>query len=95
MCRNRRMGTIDYIPSRKETGHVQETLLLLNVMTGDHRLEKILNSEDNVDTEEGGVRNMCDVLDRAERRGEERVNRRAAEDMLKRNLPLTRILAIS
>ncbi len=82
----------DYTPSREKIEHVQETLQFLSVMTGDHRLEEVLNSGDNVDTEEGGVYSMCDVLDRVERRGEERVHRRVAEDMLEDSAPLGLII---
>ena len=59
----------DYSPSRDKLDHVQETLQLLSVMTGDHRFEVALN--DDV-TGQGGVQNMCEVLDRVEARGEAR-----------------------
>ena len=44
--------------------HVQEVLQLLSVMTGDHRFEETF-SEDT----QGGVKTMCDVLDRVELKG--------------------------
>ena len=59
----------DHSPSRDKLDHVQETLQLLSVMTGDHRFEVALN--DDV-TGQGGVQNMCEVLDRVEARGEAR-----------------------
>ncbi|MBP3209837.1 MAG: hypothetical protein J6M64_08045 [Oscillospiraceae bacterium] len=55
----------DYIPRPDDFVHVQETLQLLRVMTGDYRFEEILNDG----SEKGAVKNMCDVLDRAEMRG--------------------------
>lgn len=54
----------DYIPDSHEIKHVQETMQLLSVMTQDHRFEEAYN-----DSEEGGIRNMCDVLDRVESKG--------------------------
>ena len=39
---------------------------MLSVMTKDKRFEDVLNQEDGI---EGGVNNMCDVLDRVEERG--------------------------
>lgn len=54
----------DYNPEPMEFTHVQETLQLLSVMTGDHRFEEICN-----DNREGGPHNMCEVLDRIENRG--------------------------
>ena len=56
----------DYIPDDERViQHVDEVLKLLSVMTGDDRFEKILY----VDDEKGGVRNMCEVLDRAINKG--------------------------
>ena len=69
----------DYIPSPEKLHHVQETLQLLSVMTNDHRFEEAYS--DN--PEEGGVQNMCDVLDRAERRGAEKKAREAAINLYK------------
>ena len=55
----------DYTPSPTELMHVQETLQMLSVLTGDRRFEDVLN-----DTQEKGeVNNMCEVLDRIESRG--------------------------
>ena len=54
----------DYIPEPQEFVHVQETLQLLSVMTGDHRFEDAWK-----DGKKGGPCNMCDVLDRIENRG--------------------------
>lgn len=54
----------DYDPEPMEFTHVQETLQLLSVMTGDHRFEEACN-----DNREGGPHNMCEVLDRIENRG--------------------------
>ena len=56
----------DYVPGREELDHVEAVLQLLSVMTDDRRFEDVLN-----DSEEprGGVRTMCDVLDRVEAKG--------------------------
>ena len=54
----------DYIPDSHEIKHVQETMQLLSVMTQDHRFEEAYN-----DSVEGGIHNMCDVLDRVESKG--------------------------
>ena len=56
----------DYVPNREQLNHVEAVLQLLSVMTGDSRFEDVLNQEDG---SEGGVKNMCDVLDRVEARG--------------------------
>lgn len=54
----------DYTPSAQMMKHVQETLQLLSVMTGDHRFEDVWN-----DQQKGGPQNMCEVLERVENRG--------------------------
>ena len=61
----------DYVPSSRRIGHVQETLQLLGVMTGDRRFEEAYESKG-----EGGPVNMCEVLDRVENRGREEGFRR-------------------
>ena len=43
---------------------MQETLQLLSVMTGDHRFEEAYDPP-----KEGGPHNMCEVLDRVEKKG--------------------------
>ena len=58
----------DYIPDPQELKHVQETLQLLSVMTGDHRFENAYNAYHDEDAERG-TSNMCEVLDRIENRG--------------------------
>lgn len=55
----------DYIPEPQTIQHVQETLQLLSVMAGDQRYEKTYNLSN------GGVTNMCEVLDRIEAEGRE------------------------
>ena len=61
-CQMRKNG--DYVPDKVTMKHIQETLQLLSVMTGDHRYEEA--TEGN---EEGGPKNMCEVLDRIENKG--------------------------
>ena len=63
--RKQRKG--DYVPGREQLNHVEAVLRLLSVMTGDSRFEDVPNQEDG---SEGGVKNMCDVPDRAEAGGE-------------------------
>ena len=58
----------DYIPNPQDLKHIQETLQLLSVMTGDHRFEEAYNDK----YLERRPRNMCDVLDRIEQRGWQR-----------------------
>lgn len=55
----------DYIPSREEIDHVEAVLQLLRIMTDDSRFEDVLNEEDGTESE-GGIHNMCEVLDRVE-----------------------------
>ena len=57
----------DYVPSSQDLTHVQETLQLLSIMTNDHRFEDAYNT--STDDRKGGLRNMCDVLDKVENRG--------------------------
>ena len=59
----------DYEPDREELDHIQETIQLLGVLTGDYRFEEALN-EANVG--QGGVHSVSEVLDRIEARGEAR-----------------------
>ena len=57
---------VDYTPSNQQLCHVKEVLQLFSVMTDDNRFEEIYNEELK---EEGGVKTMCDVLDRAIEKG--------------------------
>ena len=54
----------DYVPDKVTMKHIQETLQLLSVMPGDNRYEEAVEK-----TEEGGPKNMCEVLDRIENKG--------------------------
>ena len=54
----------DYVPEAWQLKHVQETLQLFSVMTNDHRFEDVYSTDGK-----GGIRNMCDVLDRIELKG--------------------------
>lgn len=53
----------DYKPSKETIRHVDELLKLMAVLTEDERFIEAQNQS------EGGVKNMCEVLDRAEERG--------------------------
>ena len=46
---------------------MQETLQLLSIMTNDNRSAEAYNT--STDGQHGGLRNMCDVLDKVENRG--------------------------
>ena len=67
----------DYTPSAEKLDHIQETLQLLSAMTRDHRFEEVYNES----IAEGGVQNMCDVLERVERRGELRGEEKKAKEI--------------
>lgn len=54
----------DYNPGPQELKHIQETLQLLSVMSNDQRFEEVYKNDT-----EGGIRTMCDVLDRIELKG--------------------------
>lgn len=54
----------DYHPEPHALKHVHETLQLLSVMSNDQRFEAVYQNDT-----EGGIRNMCDVLDRIEQKG--------------------------
>ena len=58
----------DYKPSPEKLHHVKAVLELLSVMEKDSRFEQAMNMSD----QKGDVKNMCDVLDRAEERGAQR-----------------------
>ena len=57
---------VDYKPSNQRLRHVKEVLQLFSIMTDDNRFEEIYNEELQ---KEGGVKTMCDVLDRAMEKG--------------------------
>lgn len=61
----------DYVPSSQELTHVQETLQLLSIMTNDNRFEEAYNT--TTDSKKGGTRNMCEVLDKVENKGENKM----------------------
>lgn len=54
----------DYIPDPQRIRHVYETMQLLSAMTQDNRFEEAYH-----DATEGGLQNMCEVLDKIEDRG--------------------------
>ena len=57
--------TGNYVPEPEKIRHVQAIMQLLSVMTRDHRFEEVYNESQR----EGGIENMCQVLDRIEQRG--------------------------
>ena len=56
-----------YIGSPEALVHVQETLSLMSIMTGDHRFEAVLSDDDG--SKGVVIKTMCDVLDRIEEKG--------------------------
>lgn len=60
-----KQNTRDYQPSRQKIEHVDEILKLMSVLTDDDRFYEVANSM------EGG-NNMCEVLDRIEKKGIEK-----------------------
>ena len=59
--------THDYHPSSDVVQHVDETLKLMSVLTGDRRFEEVVS-----DLPQGKGVNMCEILDRVENRGIEK-----------------------
>ena len=59
----------EYEPSKETIIHVEETLKLMAVLTGDQRFEESANE---AVTQEGGPVTMCEAFDRAENRGMQR-----------------------
>ena len=66
-----------YTPTKTEIKHVEAVLQLLSVMERDDRFVETIYSEDG-----GKVKNMCDVLDIAEQRGEKRGEARGAKTVI-------------
>jgi len=67
---------LDYTPSNQQLQHAKEVLQLFSIMTDDARFEDIYNEElekgiitATLEKGEGGVKTMCDVLDRAMEKG--------------------------
>ena len=53
----------DYIPSKDTIKHVDALLRMMFVLTGDSRYEEVQNES------EGGIKNMCEVLDKISEQG--------------------------
>ena len=64
----------DYVPTDTQFIHVKEILQMMSVLTNDNRFEEAANAV----VEGDEVNNMCDVLDRVEKRGELRGEKRGA-----------------
>ena len=65
----------DYIPTDTQFRHVKEVLRMMSVLTNDNRFEEAANAA----VEGERVKDMCDVLDYVEKRGEERGEKRGEE----------------
>ena len=81
----RETGT--YIGSKNEIRHIHELLELLSVMEQDDRFEEAYTYS----AQEGGLHNMCDVLDRLEEKKEAEVRESVAADMLREGEPISKI----
>ncbi len=57
-----------YTGSKEEITHVQETLSMMAIMTGDHRFEQVMQSEEG-EKQGKEIKTMCEVLDRIEEKG--------------------------
>ena len=63
-----------YIPTKTEINHVEAVLQLLSTMEHDDRFAEAIYRDDGKET-----KNMCDVLDAVEKRGEQRGEKRGEE----------------
>ena len=59
--------------------HVDSLLKMMSALTGDDRFEQIVNERKRGERK---VRNMCEVLDRAERKGEKKGEKKGILDTL-------------
>ncbi len=57
-----------YTGNRDEMSHVQETLSMMSIMTGDRRFEQVMQSEES-GAQGKEIKTMCEVLDRIEAKG--------------------------
>ncbi len=57
-----------YTGNREEISHVQETLSMMSIVTGDHRFEQAMQAEEGR-PQGKEIKTMCEVLDRIEARG--------------------------
>lgn len=67
----------DYIPSNETMKHVDAVLKIMSVLTNDNRFVEAQNEA------QGGLKSMCEVLDRTEKKGAEKERFSAIERMLK------------
>ena len=66
-----------YTPSADTMRHVDSLLKMMSALTGDDRFEQIINERKKGERK---VRNMCEVLDRAERKGERRGEKKGIKE---------------
>ena len=89
----RKTGT--YKGTKDEIRHAHALLTLLSVMEKDDRFEQVYYDK----VAEGGLKNMCNVIDEYIKMGAEKkeieINERVAKDMLKEKMPLETIKRIS
>lgn len=80
----------DYQPSAEKMEHVQAVLQLLRIMANDYRFEEVA-----INSQEGEITNMCEVLDKIEAKKEAQVNERVAKTMLQEKAKLSFIKLVS
>lgn len=81
--------TGDYVPDSAALAHIESTLQLLEVVPGDHRFGDAILDVDEL--QDGRPSNMCEVLDRIEKRG----RRQVVEGMLREGAPIHFIARVS
>lgn len=69
-----------YTPSKDEIRHVDSVLKMMSALTGDDRFEQIVNERRKGERK---VKNMCEVLDRAEKKGKKEGKIELLVDLLK------------
>lgn len=60
----------NYVPSKQKIVHLEALLLMLRALTGDNRFEEIIPDMQEEQERTGGI-NMCELLDKYERKGME------------------------
>lgn len=69
-----------YTPSKDEIRHVGSVLKMMSALTGDDRFKQIVNERRKGERK---VKNMCEVLDRAEKKGKKEGKIELLVDLLK------------
>lgn len=73
----------NYVPSKQEIVHLEAVLRMLRALTGDARFEEIIGDLHDEEKEKGGV-TMCELLDKHEKCGENRMAK-LSKKLIKKN----------